>query len=73
MSIKQTTSGNTNQGTINETKKEGKGKEGKGKEREGKEGEGNEIITFNGPIFECCAVCIESYKVSDLVRILPCR
>lgn len=29
--------------------------------------------TAVGPIFECCAVCIESFKSGDLVRILPCR
>ncbi|KAK7871610.1 hypothetical protein R5R35_001800 [Gryllus longicercus] len=23
--------------------------------------------------YECCAVCIEPYKVSDVLRILPCR
>lgn len=22
---------------------------------------------------ECCAVCIEPYKASDVVRLLPCR
>lgn len=22
---------------------------------------------------ECCAICIETFRISDLVRILPCR
>lgn len=22
---------------------------------------------------DCCAICIEPYKVSDVIRMLPCR
>ncbi|CAH0396126.1 unnamed protein product [Bemisia tabaci] len=32
----------------------------------------NDDKDSNGEM-ECCAVCIESYKYSDVVRILPCR
>lgn len=28
---------------------------------------------FEGELAECCAVCIEPFKTSDVVRILPCK
>lgn len=29
--------------------------------------------SLHGEFMECCAVCIESFKPADLVRILPCK
>ena len=33
----------------------------------------NPVTAPHGDFLECCAVCIESFKPADLVRILPCK
>jgi len=34
----------------------------------------NDLINaLHGEFTECCAVCIELFKISDVVRLLPCK